>query len=95
MDDSRIDPDAFSNALGVDVSRRGLVRGLAGGGLAVTGIAGALQWPPHAAAQDATPTGELTAAHRFQVGQLDLWVFDDGDYTVPERSWPSTHPQGS
>jgi glyoxylase-like metal-dependent hydrolase (beta-lactamase superfamily II) len=83
MNRSRIDQDAFSEVLSVDVSRRGLLRGLAGGGVAVTGIAGALRVSPYAAAQDATPAGEPTSAHRFQVGQLDLRIFDDGAYTLP------------
>jgi glyoxylase-like metal-dependent hydrolase (beta-lactamase superfamily II) len=83
MAQSRIDLDAVSDMLGMDVSRRGLVRRVAGGGLVATGIAGALRQSPRALAQEATPAGEVAAAHRFQVGQLDLHVFDDGEYTVP------------
>ncbi len=83
MVQSRIDLDAVSEILGMDVTRRGLVRHAAGGGLVVTGIAGALRHAPRAAAQDATPAGEPSGAHRFQVGQLDLRVFDDGEYTIP------------
>ena len=83
MDGSRINLDAFSETLGCDISRRGLFRRVTGGGLVVAGIAGALRHAPRTAAQDATPAGEPTAAHRFQVGQRDLWVFDDGSYTVP------------
>ncbi len=89
MGDSRIDLDAFSEILGCDVSRRGLLRRVAGGGLAVTGLAGALRYAPSTAAQEATPPGAPFAtpapagAHHFRVGQRDLWVFDDGDYTIP------------
>ncbi len=83
MAQSRIDLDAVSDIFGMDVSRRGLVRRVAGGGLVVTGIAGALRQAPRAVAQEATPTVEPAAAHRFQVGQLDLRVFDDGEYTIP------------
>ena len=80
---SRIDVDVFSEGLGYDLSRRTLLRGLAGGGLAAAIPIGGLRLAPHAAAQEATPPGEPAAAHRFQVGQRDLWVFDDGAYTAP------------
>jgi glyoxylase-like metal-dependent hydrolase (beta-lactamase superfamily II) len=83
MDSSRIDLDVFSEILAVDVSRRGLLRRAAGGGLVVTSLAGAMRHAPRAAAQEATPAGGPTAAHRFQGGQRDLWIFDDGAYTVP------------
>ena len=83
MVQSRIDLDAVSELLGMDVSRRGLVRRVAGGGLVLTGIAGALRQAPRVTAQEATPSGAAAAAHRFQVGQLDLRVFDDGEYTLP------------
>jgi glyoxylase-like metal-dependent hydrolase (beta-lactamase superfamily II) len=83
MNSYRINLDAFSETLGVDVSRRGLLRHVTGGGLVVSGVAGALRQAPRAAAQEATPAGAPVAAHRFQVGQRDLWVFDDGAYTVP------------
>ena len=83
MASSRIDLDVCSSEiLGDDLSRRTLLRGLAGGGLAAL-PSGGLRLAPHAAAQEATPPGEPAAAHRFQVGQRDLWVFDDGAYTAP------------
>jgi glyoxylase-like metal-dependent hydrolase (beta-lactamase superfamily II) len=83
MDGSRIDQTAFSELLGFDLSRRGLLRGLAGGGLATAVPIGGPQQAPPAAAQGATPAGEPAAAHRFRVGRYDLWVFDDGAYTIP------------
>jgi glyoxylase-like metal-dependent hydrolase (beta-lactamase superfamily II) len=94
MDGSRTDLDAFSEILGIDVSRRELVRRVTGGGLVATGVAGVLRHAPRTAAQEATPAGEPTAAHRFQVGQRDLWVFDDGDYTIPGAFLAINAPPG-
>jgi hypothetical protein len=94
MDRSPITLDAVSATLGCDVSRRGLLRRVAGGGLVVSGIAGVLQHVPHAIAQEATPPGGQAGPHRFQVGQRDLWVFDDGAYTVPGSLLAVNAPPG-
>jgi glyoxylase-like metal-dependent hydrolase (beta-lactamase superfamily II) len=83
---TRFDFDALSQMLGFDVSRRMLLRHLAGGGIAATIAAGSLRVAPGAAAQEATPTPIPTPpnrAHRFRLGQLALRVFDDGEFVLP------------
>lgn len=84
MNDFHIDLDTISAVLGNDVSRRGVLR-LAGGGLVASSLGAALRLAPPAAAQQATPSASPApvGAYRFQVGQFDLRVFDDGDYTLP------------
>jgi glyoxylase-like metal-dependent hydrolase (beta-lactamase superfamily II) len=85
MDANRFELDELSQLLDHDVSRRRLLRGLAGGGVAAALAAGARR-PAPAAAQDPTPTptpAPPRAAHRFRLGQLDLRVFDDGSFPIP------------
>jgi glyoxylase-like metal-dependent hydrolase (beta-lactamase superfamily II) len=81
--DARFNLYTVSQLLSFDVSRRLLLRRLAGGGLAATITAGALRVGP-TVAQDSTPaaTGPLPA-HRFQVGQIDLRVLDAGYFIAP------------
>jgi glyoxylase-like metal-dependent hydrolase (beta-lactamase superfamily II) len=99
MDHSCIDLNAYSEYLG-NVPRRGLLRRVAGAGLAVTGIAGSLRHAPATAAQEATPPSAPFAtpapadAHAFRVGQRNLWVFDDGDYTIPGAFLAINAPPG-
>ena len=83
MNGSRIDLDQFSAVLEGEVSRRRLLRRLSLGSLAAAVPIGALRQAPRAAAQEATPPAAPASAHHFQVGQRDLWVFDDGAYTIP------------
>jgi glyoxylase-like metal-dependent hydrolase (beta-lactamase superfamily II) len=80
---AQFDPDAISQFLGFDVSRRTLLRRLAGGGLAATVAAGTLRAGPAAAQQatQAAATGPLPA-HHFRLGQLDLLVLDAGTFPL-------------
>jgi pimeloyl-ACP methyl ester carboxylesterase len=74
MDAIRFDPDALAQKLRVDVSRRTLLRGLAGSGVAAA-LAAARRAAPAALAQEATPT---TSSATVSVNGIDLYYEERG-----------------
>lgn len=74
-----------------DLSRRSLMRGLAGTGLAA-GFGGALRFAP-VAAQESTPTMSLPPAHRLQVGQIEVLILEDVIFPGPPSFFALNAPE--
>lgn len=74
-----------------DISRRSLVRGLAGAGLAA-GFGQVLRFAP-VAAQESTPMAALPPAHRVQVGQIAVLVLEDAVFPGPPALFALNAPE--